>query len=335
MAPRAIVYGLEGPALTEREYAFFRDADPWGFILFSRNVRDYDQLVTLIAELRGCVGRRARIFVDQEGGRVQRLGPPTWRAWDDVAAMIRGLDDAAADEALRLRYRLIARELWRCGIDVNCAPVLDAPAPGAHAVIGDRALGSDAATVARRGRIVVDALLAGGVQPVIKHIPGHGRAAEDSHETLPVVGAPRADLEATDFAAFRPFADVAFAMTAHVRYDAIDPTACATFSPRVISLIRRDIGFKGLILTDDLSMGALDGPVASRCQRALAAGCDVILHCSPDMAEMEAAAEATPLFDGATLAKAEASRAPAPEPWEGDDVMAAQLEAVLAGKAHG
>jgi beta-N-acetylhexosaminidase len=335
MAPRAIVFGLEGPALTEREYAFFREADPWGFILFSRNVRDYDQLVTLIAELRGVVGRRARIFVDQEGGRVQRLGPPHWRAWDDVGAMLRGLDDPAADEALRLRYRLIARELWRCGIDVNCAPVLDVPAPGSHPVIGDRALGADAATVARRGRVVAEALLAGGVQPVIKHIPGHGRAAEDSHVTLPVVGTPRADLEATDFAAFRPFADMAFGMTAHVRYDAIDPNACATFSPRVISMIRRDIGFKGLLLTDDLSMGALDEPVASRCQRALAAGCDVILHCSGDMAEMEAAAEATPLFDGATLAKAEASRAPAPQPWEGDAPMEARLAEILAGRAYG
>ena len=315
-APRAAIFAPAGPELTPAERAFFGESDPWGFILFGRNVHAPGQLRRLVGELRAAVGRRAPVLIDQEGGRVARLGPPHWRRWQPVMRLFDGADEAAALEAVRLRYRIIAAELAALGIDVDCAPLLDLALPGGHAIIGDRALGVQPEAVARRGRAVCDGLRAGGVLPVIKHLPGHGRAPVDSHEALPRVAAPRAELEAADFAAFRPLADEALGMTAHVVYEALDPERCATLSPAVIGLIRREIGFDGLLMTDDLSMKALDGPMAARTEAALAAGCDVALHCNGDMAEMAAIAGVAPRLAGEAArraARAEAERGDAGE----------------------
>ncbi len=334
MAPRAAIFGCAGPRLSAAERSFFAQADPWGFILFARNIDDPAQLSALTQELRACVGRAAPVLIDQEGGRVARLRPPHWRAWRDVRAMIARLGPDAAEAALRLRYRLIAEELRAVGVDVNCAPLLDVAQPDGAAFLRDRALGGDAGTVARLGRAVRDGLEAGGVAPVIKHIPGHGRGDADSHQRLPVAHADRATLEAVDFAAFRPHADAAMAMTAHVLYPALDPENCGTFSHAVIGAIRRDIGFDGLLMSDDLCMGALEGPMGARAARALAAGCDVALHCSGDIAEMEAVAEAAPVLSGRALARAEAAMARAiPEPL---DIAAAEcaLAALTGGLDH-
>ncbi|MFQ5567056.1 MAG: glycoside hydrolase family 3 N-terminal domain-containing protein, partial [Paracoccaceae bacterium] len=289
MAARAVIFGLAGPELQAAERAFFARSAPWGFVLFARNVESPAQLSRLTADLRDAVGRDAPVLIDQEGGRVARLGPPHWRRWQPVLRLFAkadgGADEDAALEATRLRYRLIAGELAALGIDVDCVPLLDVLAPGAHDVIGERALGSSAEAVARRGRAVCEGLRAGGVLPVIKHLPGHGRAAVDSHHEAPRVAARREALEAVDFAAFRPLAHEALGMTAHVVFEAVDPGHCATLSPAVIAVIRREIGFDGLLMTDDLSMNALPGAMADRVTGALAAGCDMILHCNGDMAE--------------------------------------------------
>jgi beta-N-acetylhexosaminidase len=311
MASRAVIFGCAGPALTPRERAFFAESAPWGFILFARNVADPDQIRRLTADLRESVGRDAPVLVDQEGGRVARLAPPHWRRWQPVMRLYDGADEARALEATRLRYRIIAEELRTVGIDVDCMPLLDVPVAGAHDVIGERALGRDPEAVARRGRAVCEGLKAGGVLPVIKHLPGHGRAAADSHVELPRVDTPRATLEAVDFAAFRPLAGEALGMTAHVVYSAIDPANCATLSPAMIRAIRGSIGFDGLLMTDDISMEALAGPMAERTTAALKAGCDVILHCNGEMAEMAEIAAHTPLMEGDAArraARAEAAR---------------------------
>lgn len=318
MAPRAVIFGLSGPAPTGWERAFFAAADPWGFILFERNVVGPEQVRRLVAELRETVGREAPVLIDQEGGRVARLGPPHWRAWPPVADLFVGRDEVTALEALWLRYRLIAAELARLGIDVDCAPVLDVPAPGGHEVIGDRALGRDAESVARRGRVVASALKGGGVLPVIKHIPGHGRAGADSHEELPRVSASAEELRAVDFAPFRALAGEALGMTAHVVYEALDAERPATLSPVVIRAIREEIGFDGLLMTDDLEMGALSGPVAERAAGAIAAGCDVVLHCSGDLAAMEAVAGAVPELADEALKRAERAEAARSAPNEID-----------------
>lgn len=314
--PTAAIYGLSGPDLAPQEAAFFRDADPWAFILFARNVSDPAQLDRLTGRLREVAGRDAPILIDQEGGRVQRLRPPHWRQWQDVLHLFGSVSDASvgearALEAVRLRYRIIADELRAVGIDVNCAPVLDVPAPGGHEIIGARALGHTADQVARRGRAVCEGLLAGGVLPVVKHVPGHGRAPADSHLSLPRVSASREDLARVDFAPFRALADQALGMTAHVVYEAIDPQRCATLSPEVIAMIRREIGFDGLLMTDDLSMRALSGPMGDRARDALSAGCDIVLHCNGDLAEMEAIAASVPALSGRAAdraATAEAAR---------------------------
>jgi len=311
MTARAVIFGPAGTELTARERAFFAECAPWGFILFARNVASPGQVRRLTADLRESVGRDAPVLVDQEGGRVARLAPPHWRRWQPVMRLYDGADEEAALEATRLRYRIIAEELRAVGIDVDCMPLLDVPAPGAHDVIGDRALGHDAAAVARRGRAVCEGLRAGGVLPVIKHLPGHGRATADSHLALPRVDTPRATLDAVDFAAFRPLAGEALGMTAHVVYQAIDPENCATLSPAVIRAIRDEIGFDGLLMTDDISMEALEGPMTGRTADALGAGCDVILHCNGKMVEMEEiAAQAGPLRGEAArrAARAEALR---------------------------
>lgn len=307
----AAIFGCSGFGLTDEERGFFRDSAPWGFILFARNVDTPDQVSALCDDLRDSVGRDAPILIDQEGGRVARLRPPHWRGWAPALDLAEapGLNEAERCAALSLRYEIIGRELRASGIDVDCAPLLDVPAPEGHDVIGDRALGNDAESVTRRARAVYDGLLRAGVLPVVKHVPGHGRAAVDSHKTLPVVDASLADLRAVDFAPFAAFADAPLAMTAHVVYSALDAERCATVSPTVISLIRDELGMDSLLMTDDLSMHALDGDFAERTRASLGAGCDVILHCNGQMDEMTAIASALPALEGDALRRADHAEA--------------------------
>ncbi len=292
----ASIFGCAGPVLSEDERRFFARVNPLGFILFARNIQSPDQVRALVMALRDSIGcAHAPVLIDQEGGRVQRLKPPHWRKAPagEPFAQLAARDMEAAIAALRLNYRLIGRELADLGIDVDCAPVLDVPVAGAHDVIGDRAFGRDPVTVARLGRAVMDGLLDEGVLPIVKHIPGHGRAMVDSHLSLPVVEASRVELEARDFPPFRALADAPWAMTAHVVYQAIDATAPATTSAKVIGeIIRGIIGFDGVLVSDDLSMKALGGSFEDRTSGALDAGCDVVLHCNGEMAEMEAVAAA-------------------------------------------
>lgn len=283
----ATVLGCLGTALAADEAAFFREADPFGFILFARNVDDPEQLRRLTGDLRASVGREAPVFVDQEGGRVQRLRAPHWREWTAPLEVAQRFGpDAAA--VLSLRYRIIAAELSAVGIDANCAPCLDLARPETHPFLKNRCLGHEAVPVAALGRAVAEAHLAGGVLPVMKHIPGHGRAVTDSHHALPHTDADPAELHATDFAAFAPLADLPMAMTGHVVFDRIDAGVPATTSRVMVRLIREALGFQGLLLTDDLSMQALSGDIGTRAAAAIAAGCDVALHCNGNRAEAEA-----------------------------------------------
>lgn len=285
---RACILGCAGQILTPEEITFYRDAQPWGFILFKRNIDNPDQTRALIDQMRETVGcADAPVLIDQEGGRVRRLRPPHWPDYPPAQAFAQATNDPmTARELARLGGRLIAHDLKALGINVDCAPVLDVPQPGAHDIIGDRAFGADVATIATLGRAQAEGLMAGGVLPVIKHIPGHGRALADSHHDLPVVDAKRKVLEAIDFATFRANSDMPAAMTAHIVYAAIDKTRPATQSRKVMRVIRKDIGFGGLIMTDDLSMKALGGDFVSRARDSIAAGCDVVLHCNGVMDEM-------------------------------------------------
>jgi len=326
MRSRAI-YGCAGLTLSEEEGAFFRDVQPFGFILFARNVSNPEQVRALIACLRETVGdARAPVLVDQEGGRVARLKPPAWGARPPMArfGVLHRTAAETAREAAYLNARLIAHDLAGLGINVDCAPVLDVPVEGADVVIGDRALAQDPATIIDLGREVIDGLLEGGVLPVMKHIPGHGRAMADSHHALPRVTSTREELSASDFVPFRGLAHCPAAMTAHVVYEAIDPQRPGTVSPRVVKeAIRGEIGFEGLLLSDDLSMNALAGTLASRTRAALFAGCDIALHCNGKMDEMkEVAAEARPL-EGASFKRAEAALAHLSAP-EAFDARAAE-----------
>jgi beta-N-acetylhexosaminidase len=306
---RAVVFGCAGPELAAAERTFLAAADPWGFILFARNIGSPEQVRRLTGALREAVGRDAPVLVDQEGGRVARLRGPDWREWAPALDECARLPDRAQRaRAMCLRYRLIAGELRAVGIDVNCAPVLDLLRPETHAVLRSRCYGADPAEVAAIGRAVADGLAAGGVLPVMKHVPGHGRAAVDSHLELPRVTAGR-DALAADFAPFRALADLPIAMTAHVVYAALDPEAPATQSPAVVRVIRHALGFGGLLLTDDVSMAALRGGLADRAGRALAAGCDVVLHCNGDMGEMAELAAAVPELTGEAASRAQAALA--------------------------
>jgi beta-N-acetylhexosaminidase len=291
--PHAVIFGCAGPALSSEERALFRDADPVGFILFRRNCESPDQVRALVRELRATVDRAdAPVLIDQEGGRVARLQPPHWRAYP-APATLAALGGERAREAVHLVARLIADDLAALGITVDCLPVLDVPQPGADPVIGDRAYSADPAEVARLGKVACEGLIEGGVLPVVKHIPGHGRAQVDTHHALPRVTAARAELDVTDFAPFRALADMPWAMTAHIVYTAIDATAPATLSPLVIrGIIRRNMNFDGVLVSDDISMSALGGPIGARAARALAAGCDLALHCNGDLAEMSEVAAA-------------------------------------------
>ena len=312
MTARAFIVGLSGTILTAEERGFLREADPWGLIVFKRNIDTPAQVAGLTSSFREAVGRDAPVLVDQEGGRVQRLGPPHWPAYPPGAAYgdLYRRDASTGLNAARLGAALIAADLVAVGIDVDCLPIADVPVAGADAVIGDRAYGTTAEQVAAIGRAVAEGLLAGGVLPVLKHIPGHGRAAADSHRVLPVVETDRATLAATDFAAFRLLFDLPLGMTAHVVYTAIDPIAPATTSVTVVrDVIRQAIGFRGLLMSDDISMGALSGSIAERSRAAITAGCDVILHCNGRLDEMRDVADAVPGLTGQAAARAEAALA--------------------------
>ncbi len=357
--PGATILGCAGPVLGRDERAFFRAADPWGFILFARNVETPQQLRRLTTALREAVGREAPIFIDQEGGRVARLQPPHWRSWMPPLDHVRAAGQGAR-RAMWIRYRLIADELLALGIDGNCAPMADIAGAATHPFLLNRCYGDDPQQVAGLARAVSDGLLAGGVLPVLKHIPGHGRATTDSHHELPVVDVPRAQLTDRDFAPFRaladlplvdvpraqltdrdfaPFralADLPLAMTAHVVYRALDLGTPATLSKAAIRAIRDEIGFDGLLMTDDISMKALSGPLGQLSAASLAAGCDVVLHCNGDLGEMEEVVAASGWLspDAARRAAAALARRRPPEPVD-IPALEAELETLLAGPVHG
>jgi len=308
MRSRAI-YGCAATSLSAAEKGFFRQTRPWGFILFARNISDSVQVKALVQELRETVGdEKAPVLIDQEGGRVARLKPPQWRARPPAARFgaLYETNPDAAREAAYLSARLIAHDLASLGINVDCLPVLDVPAPGAHDIIGDRAFSTDPATIITLGRAQIEGLMDGGVLPVMKHIPGHGRAGADSHLDLPRVSASAEELSASDFVTFRSLDTCPIAMTAHVVYESIDPQRPATTSPKVIrDVIRGEIGFDGLLMSDDLSMKALDGPLSVRAKQAQFAGCDLVLHCNGDMNEMKEVASEVTELKGQALKRSE------------------------------
>ncbi|PZQ99449.1 MAG: beta-N-acetylhexosaminidase [Cereibacter sphaeroides] len=325
-AVRATVFGCEGPILGRDEAAFFREVNPWGFILFGRNVENPTQLRDLTAALRESVGRDALVFVDQEGGRVQRLRAPHWREWLPPLDTV-GMTGRDAPRAMYLRSRLIAAELRAVGIDGNCAPVVDIAAEATHPFLKNRCYGNDLPCVVDVARHVASGLLDGGVLPVMKHIPGHGRASLDTHLELPRVAETGDVLMASDFAAFRALSDLPAAMTAHIVFSAFDDLP-ATLSRRMVSMIRDDIGFGGLLMSDDLSMQALSGTIGQRAAAAIAAGCDIALHCNGERAEMQAVAQAAGVLSGQALTRADAALAARRAP---DDADLAALEAEFAG----
>lgn len=313
MTAGATILGCASTRLSEEERRFFRSADPFGFILFARNIEAPDQVRALVGDLRETVGRGdAPVLIDQEGGRVARLKPPHWYGAPAAAvfADLYAEDPERGAEALTLNTQLIAADLLDLGIDVACMPVADMPIAGAHDVIGDRAYGSEPEQVALLGRIVARTLLDAGIIPVIKHIPGHGRALSDSHRGLPKVDAPVELLRETDFAPFSALADMPWAMTAHVVYEALDATAPATLSELMVStVIRTQIGFPGLLLSDDLSMQALEGPFDRRARQCRIAGCDIALHCNGAMEEMIQVVEGAGLMDDAGSNRVDSGRA--------------------------
>ncbi|MEA2993459.1 MAG: beta-N-acetylhexosaminidase [Alphaproteobacteria bacterium] len=337
MTVRAFITGLAGKTVPPNERAFLREAQPWGLILFKRNIESRAQVRALIDSFRTTVGRDAPVLIDQEGGRVQRLGPPDWPAYPPGGAYGRLYNQDAAKglAAARLGARLIAADLTEIGIDVDCLPLGDVPVEGADPVIGDRAYGNTPGKVSAIAAAVAGGLRDGGVLPVLKHIPGHGRATADSHARLPVVNAERATLEATDFAAFRPLAGLPLAMTAHVVFTAIDPVSPATTSAMMITeVIRGFIGFGGLLMSDDIAMGALSGSIAERTRAALAAGCDVALHCNGSFAEMQQVAAESPMLVGEAGRRADAALASRRPPKETDLAAArAEFSAMMAGVA--
>jgi beta-N-acetylhexosaminidase len=329
MSKRAFITGVSGLELTAEERAFLRAERPWGFILFKRNIDNPAQVTRLVEELRGSTGDLdAVVLIDQEGGRVQRLGPPHWPTYPPGAVFgtLYDIDPALGLEAARLSSRLIAADLVDLGITVDCLPLADVPVEGADAVIGNRAYGTTPDKVAAIARAVTTGLEQGGILPVLKHIPGHGRATADTHFKLPVVDTSAAELEAFDFAAFKPLADLPMAMTAHVVFSALDPEQPATTSATIITqVIRGSIGFQGLLMSDDVSMNALAGSIAERTRAIVAAGCDVVLHCNGKLDEMREVAAWTPELSGKALQRARmalASRKP-PQPF---DRLAARAE---------
>ena len=338
--PRAAILGCAGPRLDDDERRFLARADPAGFILFRRNCESPEQVRALVAALREAVGRAdAPVLIDQEGGRVVRLGPPHWRTPPAPAAFgaLFAADRAAGARAAWLNARLMAADLFALGITINCAPLLDLRVAGASKAIGYRALAGAPASVAGLGPAIARGLRAGGVLPAIKHLPGHGRAAADSHATLPRVEASLADLRAGDFAPFRALRDLPVGITAHVCYTALDPHRPGTLSPAVIAeAVRGAIGFDGLLVSDDLSMGALTGPPGARAAAALAAGCDLALHCNGSRAEMEEVVAATPRLGPRARARFDRALAarPAPASFHAADARR-ELRALLEGAPAG
>ncbi len=337
MRTRAI-YGCAGAELSADERAFFRKTRPWGFIVFARNIVDRDQLRALTAALRETVDDgKAPILIDQEGGRVARLRPPHWRERPPAARFgaLYGGNAEAAREAVYLNARLIAHDLAEVGLNVDCLPLLDVPVDGADNIIGDRAFARDPATIIDLGRAAIEGLMEGGVLPVMKHIPGHGRATADSHLALPRVATGAEELSATDFVTFRSLAHCPMAMTAHVVYEAIDPQRPATTSPKLIrDVIRGQMGFDGLLMSDDVSMNALSGPISVRVKASLFAGCDVVLHCNGKMEEMREVAEEAKPLDGQALKRAEAAVAhlSAPDAFD-PEAATARLDMLLGAAA--
>ncbi|MCA2009867.1 beta-hexosaminidase [Cereibacter sphaeroides] len=317
----AVILGCSGPELSCDEAALFREADPWGFILFRRNVTDLEQLRHLTHALRDSVGWEAPVFVDQEGGTVQRLRPPLARDWADANAQAGGID------AIRLRHRLMAAELRAGGIDGNCAPVIDVAGPDTHPFLQRRIWSADPAEVARLARAAAEAMLDGGVLPVVKHLPGHGAANADTHHDLAHCHRSLAELEAHDFIPVRALADLPLGMTSHVVYEALDPDTPATHSATVLRYLRETLGFDGLLMTDDLNMNALGGALPDRAARAIAAGCDVVLHCSGDLAEMQGVIPECGTLSGKALERAERALAARHKPAPIDiDALSAEFE---------
>lgn len=306
---KALILGLQSLTFSDDERAFFKAADPWGLILFKRNIANRAQIRALTAEFRDLVGRDdAPVLIDQEGGRVQRMSAPEWKKYPPAAHYLKAAngDIEKARDYAYLGARMIAHDLNEVGITIDCAPVLDCPVIGATDAIGDRAFAFYPDAIAMLARAFAEGLMDGGLLPVIKHIPGHGRAMVDSHLDLPVVSASHQELSSRDFKPFRALADLPIGMTAHIRFDAIDPERPATQSPVIIhEIIRGEIGFQGLLLSDDVSMKALGGTFRSRTEALFEAGCDIALHCNGEMAEAEAVAAASPELAGEALRRAD------------------------------
>jgi len=331
---KAFITGVAGSILSDDERAFIAAERPWGFILFKRNVETPSQVAALVEDLKTCAGRaEVPVFIDQEGGRVQRLGPPHWPVYPPGAVFgkLYDLDAALGLLAARLSARLIAADLWDLGINVDCLPLADVPVAGADAVIGNRAYGTKPAKVAAIARAVTNGLEQGGILPVLKHIPGHGRATADTHFRLPTVDTPGNELQTTDFAAFQPLADLPMAMTAHVVFSALDPVHPATTSATIVAqVIRGVIGFQGLLMSDDVSMNALSGSIAERTKAIFSAGCDMVLHCNGQLEEMRDVAAETPELSGKARQRAERALASRrlPQPFD-RSAARAELEAMV------
>ena len=334
MNSRAFITGISGPELNDVEREFIRSEQPWGFILFKRNIDTPAQVTLLVRELREVVGNPdAPVLIDQEGGRVQRLGPPYWPVYPAGAVFgaLYDIDPALGLSAARLSSRLMAADLHELGLTVDCLPLADVPVAGADAVIGNRAYGTEPGKVAAIGRAVTEGLEQGGILPVLKHIPGHGRATADTHFKLPEVDTAKSELERTDFAAFQPLADLPMAMTAHVVFSALDPAHPATTSATIIEqVIRGAIGFQGLLMSDDVSMNALAGSIADRTRAIIDAGCDMVLHCNGDLGEMREVARETPELSGKALERARRALASrkAPQPFD-RQAARAELDALI------
>src|ERR1700684_4041540 len=334
MNTRAFITGVSGPELNAAEREFIRSERPWGFILFKRNIETPEQVSLLVRQLRESINDpEAPVLIDQEGGRVQRLGPPHWPIYPPGAVFgaLYDIDRALGLSAARLSARLIAADLIEIGVTVDCLPLADVPVPGADAVIGNRAYGTEPRKVAAIARAVTEGLEQGGILPVLKHIPGHGRATADTHFRLPEGDTSEAELERTDFAAFQPLADLPMAMTAHVVFSALDPVQPATTSATIIrQVIRGVIGFQGLLMSDDVSMNALAGSIAERTRAIVAAGCDMVLHCNGKLDEMREVAAETPELSGRALQRASMALAGGAPPQAFDRLAAgAGLDAVL------
>jgi beta-N-acetylhexosaminidase len=334
MNTRAFITGVSGTELIAAEREFIRTQRPWGFILFKRNVETPTQVSRLITELRQELAEPdAPVLIDQEGGRVQRLGPPHWPSYPAGAVFGRlyDIDRTLGLRAAGLSARLIAADLGELGVTVDCLPLADVPVAGADAVIGDRAYGTEPGKVAAIARAVTQGLEQGGILPVLKHIPGHGRATADTHFRLPAVETSKTELERTDFAAFQPLADLPMAMTAHVVFSALDPAHPATTSATIIrQVIRGVIGFQGLLMSDDVSMNALAGSIAERTRAILAAGCDMVLHCNGKLDEMREVARETPELAGEALQRARrASASRKPAQWFDRLAARAELDALI------